>query len=681
MSSLKLFLRRPWKSLIGLLLAFLASAVFCISLGQYIAARETEHEINRSYATIGYLTNAYMREDILGENGQILGVTWAPEQPYEIQLLLRGFEEAPPAFVQRVQQSLFASGCAPDLIPLHYDSAPSISRIIDDGGAHVSWDSDPYTCGMFVVRLDTVSPCFSPPAPETGARIEASATILEVVSFQEDAPDPTGWTIHLTFRFETSEAAQRQDLEAGQQYLVCGNDYFSNDAKLRRTLSSFLHIPTTEIDWSNIKRKGDFTPNRYDDTMVYMHPGGGRWTLSQEDLASIRSCSMTVCPDPRLWSPDIVGAPSISLSPSETISAEEYIARYQNSGFALLEGSWEDFLAATTDPFWSRWRSTAEVNNHTFPIVGTENLLAIPQFANVEATITAGRLLTLEDSSRNSRVCVISEALAVRNGLSLGSRISLGYFPEDREAEGNGFLPVLGNPLPAYYSATLGFETEPAEYEVVGIYRQSDQWSFTITSFTPNTIFVPLSTMPACSEARTGGMFTSVILEHGTTQELLDLAADQGFEKLFVCYDQGFQPIIQDLQAYFDVCPTVLRTGLALWLVILLLMVFLFPLSQRTELKRMWTLGTPPSIQRRHLFFSCMWAFLPGILLSAPLSYMLFQRITRQLASFAESGLVLAISVETIALIILAEVFLIILLSALLSWVLPLTCKKIPRGK
>ena len=112
------------------------------------------------------------------------------------------------------------------------------------------------------------------------------------------------------------------------------------------------------------------------------------------------------------------------------------------------------------------------------------------QFAIEDAMLSEGRSFTQQEYDRGSRVCVISEALAAANGISVGDSISLGFYERDENIPYQPFAKTA-NPSAAYYSPQLGFAAEEEAYEVVGIYRQKNAWTEDEYAFTPNTIFVP----------------------------------------------------------------------------------------------------------------------------------------------------------------------------------------------
>ena len=82
------------------------------------------------------------------------------------------------------------------------------------------------------------------------------------------------------------------------------------------------------------------------------------------------------------------------------------------------------------------------------------------------------------------------------NGLVVGDKISLQYYQEDHDLQ-SLFILNQSNPTACYYSPVLGFDGEAQEYEIVGLYRQKDEWQESTYAFTPNTIFVPKKSVTA----------------------------------------------------------------------------------------------------------------------------------------------------------------------------------------
>lgn len=700
MNSIRQLFRRPWKTLLGLLLSLLACAMICVCIGQFLAAVQTQANVERTYTTVGLLTSKYMSEKIYDEETledeepESIGVTYLSEQPLEVQDFLQELSTPDtPGFVKRVQQNLRTSGYAPDLNPLNHYGIGTLPVGLDD---HVDGTNNvkltPYTYAMFVVKIEEVGDvhlCIDHDETSKvneilnlgdvsayGYAIDLTGEILETRSLQQGYVDPTGRTIHVAVSFATEEEAVAWDVQPGQIYLLCGADYKDNDMNLRFQIANFFEMEPAELDWANVRMLTEEEKSRYnfETEALYEEEDGSGLFLDAYKIQMIDSCSMTVCTDPMLRH-GAVGQAEV-MTPNGMLSADEYISRYQDSNLVLLDGTADSFLAQNDDPFWEQWLETAKVNDHSFPILGVEDLNAVAQFAIQDAMIVEGRGFTQADA--DAKLCVLSESLAVANGLSIGDRISLQFYGADPEIDTS---IQQANPSSAYYSPAMGFSGEAESYEIVGFYRQKNQWAEGTYCFTPNTIFVPKAAASSDASSICGGIYTSVVLENGTIPQMEQLATERGFEGLFAFYDQGYSQIMESLQGYYEVGHVVLRTGIALWIGIALVFLFLFPYQLRPDLTRMWDLGTPPAKIRRHVLASSFGLLLPGAVLGCVTSALLFHRMTQYLVATTETDLMLDVNPGTLGLVAAAQLLALLGLVYAIACILTAQLKKCSRRK
>lgn len=390
MNSIRQLFRRPWKTLLGLLLSLLACAMICVCIGQFLAAVQTQANVERTYTTVGLLTSKYMSEKIYDEETledeepESIGVTYLSEQPLEVQDFLQELS-APdtPGFVKRVQQNLLTSGYAPDLNPLNYYGIGTLPVELDnhvDGTNNVN--RTPYTYAMFVVKIEEVGDvhlCIDHDETSKvneilnlgdvsayGYAIDLTGEILETRSLQQGYTDPTGRTIHVAVSFATEEEAVAWDVLPGQIYLLCGADYKDNDMNLRFQIANFFEMEPAELDWANVRMLTEEEKSRYnfETEALYEEEDGSGLFLDAYKIQMIDSCSMTVCTNPMLRK-GAAGQAEV-MTPNGMLSADEYISRYQDSNLVLLDGTADSFLAQSDDPFWEQWLETAKVNDHSF---------------------------------------------------------------------------------------------------------------------------------------------------------------------------------------------------------------------------------------------------------------------------------------------------------------------------
>jgi hypothetical protein len=81
--------------------------------------------------------------------------------------------------------------------------------------------------------------------------------------------------------------------------------------------------------------------------------------------------------------------------------------------------------------------------------------------------ITAGRMLTIDDSANRNNVCVMNDRYISQNGLKIGDKITLKL--GDKLFEQNAQLGAVAV-VPERYADTFTEET----FEIVGAYRDVD---------------------------------------------------------------------------------------------------------------------------------------------------------------------------------------------------------------
>lgn len=694
MNSILQLLRRPLKTFLGILLSLLACAIVCVCLGQYFAFLQTQTYIEENYTSVGLLTSKYMKETVYDDQGNSIGMTYYDSQPPAVQELLQELSTSEhSSVIKDIQQSLVTSGYVPEVTPLNY-YADKVTPIDLDSDLYSYLSIAPYTCAMFEIQVDTVEDVrlyitYSSVVSDLsryGYAIDLTGTILQVHSLQSAYDDPTGRTIQVTLRFDTEADALAQMPKAGEKYLVCGSDYRDLNAELRLEIARDCEIDVVEVNWNRIvwyteeelaEREVDLGLGYYPaEKLFYSIP------ITEEMFHMIDGCSLTVCPNPLLYNPYKMEEDEITLGHSNAdksgnmvVSPEEYVAMYQDGNFVRLDTSGEDFLKQTTDPFWANWLNSAQINDHSFPILAVNELDAVAQFAVEDATIVEGRGYTRKEVANGAKVCVISETLALARDLHIGDTISIRFYDYDSDVNANLHVTYQSNPCSEYFSSCLGFSGEAAEYEIVGFYRQKNQWAQGTYCFTPNTIFVP-GTAVSTGTRICGGTYTSVIVENGTTEQLEQLAAEHGFEGLFTCYDQGYSQIMESLQEYYNVAPVVLRTGLALWVGILALYLFLFPVQLRPDLRRMYELGTPARKMAGHVIVSSAGLILPGALAGFLVSGTLFDRMSQYLTTKFELEVPLHISAGSMGMIAAGQALVMLAIVAVFAGILTGGAKK-----
>ena len=150
----------------------------------------------------------------------------------------------------------------------------------------------------------------------------------------------------------------------------------------------------------------------------------------------------------------------------------------------------------------------------------------------------------------------------------------------------------MSNPTSAYYDSLNTPLSASEEYTVVGIYRKGDAWSvFDMQNITPNTIFVPKSSITVAYEEAIGGIFTSFVLKNGTMEDFALTVAEAGFDEAFLFDDSGYAKTMAGLEEYGESANRIVPLGFAVWSVVILLFLLLYPARMGRELDTMDSLG------------------------------------------------------------------------------------------
>ena len=229
------------------------------------------------------------------------------------------------------------------------------------------------------------------------------------------------------------------------------------------------------------------------------------------------------------------------------------------------------------------------------PVLAVDSVEGMLEFASGRTQITQGRSVSQEEYRDGAAVCLISETLARESGLDVGDTLPLSLYEKEKN-----LMPTMvgdSDPTASYYLPQRGFQQE-TEYTVIGLYRQSNEWSQGVASFTPNTVLVPRKSVTCAVETgetglgvSSGCLWETMVLQNGTIDQMEARLKENGLGGTVTYYDQGYSDIVESLDGYNRVSRTVLLVGLALWAVVLAAYCVLLPMQESKTALRMWTLG------------------------------------------------------------------------------------------
>ena len=589
--------RRPVKAAFGALLLALAGVILALSGGQFWAAARTRAGVEATYTTVAVVTGG---DEQAGDSDPSLASASAA---WEAARFLAEPEQQNWSIIRSRPRVGLVSGYASNLMPLldMYNF-----RSYNGDETMDSAPDAPYT--YFILEVLVTDALERHDRPQEGASYSESTWSISgqvqgVYGLQQGLRDPTGWQADIRFTQYYSDGDAPMRPEAGKRYLLLACTYDDTEWEERCGIAA-------EILWqTNVKLNPwslDIENNliRYDqrtrqeeqvldetlqelppDALGYRDPTTGAEVFSLSMNATdhlrtnvVRYSGMmeTLAPDgdSGLWTMQTVDYGRYDL-PSIQELPEGVTAREIMDGTA----SWQTALKAV------------DVTNHSVPVLTVEKVEALADFAAGNAMVTQGRSFSQSEYDSGAAVCLISESLARENGLNVGDSLPLSLYEDDP-----GLPPIYArfqescNPRASVFVPQEGFRQE-TEYTIIGLYRQSSEWVTTPTSFTPNSVFVPEKSVNCQTVTGNYGVWSSLILQNGTIDQMEARLKENGLGGTVTYYDQGYSDIVESLDGYTRVSRTVLLVGLALWAVVLAAYCVLLPMQEGKTALRMWTLG------------------------------------------------------------------------------------------
>jgi len=727
MKTVKQMMRQPLKTITGIVLMTLAVAILCVCIGQSFAAKTTAESLNNRFTTIAIPAGLQKVDELVIKPSVTL--------PDDLRLWLEETAEEHPDVVKGIMKQGILSAYIPGLTPLNYTQGKYIADEFTSGNfAFHFFEPDPYgtpySCAMFVITLEEISEPIANTEKYTvekelqasdfssyaeyqeylknvkeeivtvGYTIKIRGTITNVVSMQEGFRDPTGMIARLSMTVPTLEQIEKMNLIPGQQYLVYGTDYDDEDWAFRGLLAHEGYQNPTQIDsfdMSQLKILTEEELKAYSSYPPYNMPFAryGSLLLTKTEYERVNAISMTLSTPVSLLQyeeirdeagnllelREVTTSKYTDLNGEEiTVDYDDYIQRYTIPTITQLNGSVEDFLKTDEGVLWNAALERDAINNSAFAVIGVERLGYMADFARQNAQIVEGRDFTEEETADGVRVCVIHEALASANDLQIGDTITTNFYQTDAalpyQSNRNQKRGLL-NPSASLYFDTTSY-TETAEYTIVGFYRTNELWcdvSENEYGFSPNTIFVPVTSVQTPMEYGNSVLFTTPVIHNGQLEAFRELVGKAGYSERFVYHDQGYSMIASNFHNYEALEEQVLVVGISVYAVILLLFLLLYPRSQGKVVATMESLGVSIGKRFAHVVLSAIVVVAPATLLGGALGMMLWQSVVSALKASVETTVSLQIELSTLLLIALAQFVLAMMLCAIIS-----ACVIAPKG-
>ena len=645
MLSLKNALRRPIVSLLGILLVVSMTAFLSVGIGQAYAANNTLATIEDKFTTVALMTEKFRNQsNVTLQFGDITKTQVTRQFPEKVIDFLEELPEKYPDLVKEVSSAGLASAYIPSLT-VDFFADHSYEESVAKKNPTGAWarpHGTPYCSAVFEIELTEIGEPFSEESYmeitadqtkavfETEYRSQLKGKITSVVALHEGFDDPTGRELQVNLHVKNFEAFEALDLKVGEKYIVYSYYYVDRVWKYGNEYVSCL--------------TGDEIV--YDENMYYISRDGTKIPANITEKTYIGENGETV-----------------------TCTPEEYIERYSLPSIAHVPNGAEAFLASAEGAKWREQIENIEINEHAFPVIGVQKLGYITDFAREDVRIVEGRDFTAKELADGANVCVISESLAAKNGISVGDTIDMNYYLYDWSVEYQWYINEgigIIEPAPYFYTSTTGM-AETKNYKVVGLYRDNNEWNYTygdIYSFTPNTIFVPKSSVTGSMDYSNQGMFRTYVLKNGCIDEFQKVVAMVGLDGLFTYYDQGYEVISQNLFAYDEVARQAMAVGISSSLVLAALYFILFPLQQKKNVSIMYSLGAERKRRMAYILGSNVLILLPGTILGCLLSIGSWKYVSRAIYAAAETEAVITFEVDVTIVLMITVVQFVCMLTA-----------------
>ena len=603
--------RRPVKAAFGALLLALAGVILALSGGQFWAAARTRAGVEATYTTVAVVTGRISSDEVL---------TPSAEGGSNAESLRQDSAMAAAIFLAEPEQQSWDIIRSRPTVGMVSGYSPCLRPAISLYTGHRGSDA-PYEYSIVEIRADAVTERNNDWFGESGsANWQMDGQVLGIYGLNDAFRDPSGQRASVSLHQEYDDPAELLHPEAGKRYLLLSHSYTDDEWYLRRNVADWVFMETNvQLDPWSLDILGNLI--RYDQRA---NPDGTKYCRLAHDgeFTDDADGFVELAPDELIYSDPVTGVEVMNVDPDDFGRFSFAVDMFKDTGEIMVEdpqqpGNWrpetvdytqynlpsiqelpDGVTAQEVIDNTSSWRMAMEsirVNNHSVPVLAVDSVEGMLEFASGRTQITQGRSISQEEYRDGAAVCLISETLARESGLDVGDTLPLSLYEKEKN-----LMPTMvgdSDPTASYYLPQRGFQQE-TEYTIVGLYRQNNEWSQGVASFTPNTVLVPRKSVTCAVETgetglgvSSGCLWETMVLQNGTIDQMEARLAENGLGGTVTYYDQGYSDIMESLDGYTRVSRTVLLVGLALWAVVLAAYCVLLPMQEGKTALRMWTLG------------------------------------------------------------------------------------------
>ena len=653
--------RRPVKAAFGALLLALAGVILALSGGQFWAAARTRAGVEATYTTVAVVTGRISSDEVL---------TPSAEGGSNAESLRQDSAMAAAIFLAEPEQQNWSIIRSRPRVGLVSGYSPGLKPAISLYTGHSSSDA-PYEYSIVEIRADAVTEVNNDWFGESGsANWLLEGQVLGIYGLNDAFRDPSGQRASVSLHQEYDDPQDLLQPEAGKRYLLLSYSYEDSEWSLRRNVADWVFMETNvQLDPWSLDISGNLI--RYDQRKNQSE----HWYHTAGDAAEE---PVEFAPEELIYRDPTTGAEVMNVDPDAFGWFSFAVDALKDTGEIMVEdpqqpGNWrpetvdytqynlpsiqelpDGVTAQEVIDNTSSWRMAMEsirVNNHSVPVLAVDSVEGMLEFASGRTQITQGRSIGQEEYRDGAAVCLISETLARESGLDVGDTLPLSLYEDDP-----GLPPIYArfqescNPRASVFVPQEGFRQE-TEYTIIGLYRQSSEWVTSPTSFTPNSVFVPEKSVTCQTVTGSCGVWSSLVLQNGTIDQMEARLAENGLGGTVTYYDQGYSDIVESLDGYTRVSRTMLCVGLALWAVVLAAYCVLLPMQEGKTALRMWTLGAKRRDIAGQIWIPSALVALVGTIIALVVSIPGMSWATDKIQALTGSDLTLTVSTgQTVAL-------------------------------
>ncbi len=643
--------RTPLKTVLGVIISVLSCIDLCLCSGQFYSALKAKDIVESEFTTIAIPNVSVISEKTYGAGtGHFSNGLPTEMKKYYADLSVKRKDEIVSI------ENFYLTSAVSNIEPINYGA---LSEYITTNNRYGPSTGN-LTEAILFIKIDEISAVSSEynemsragylamGFPEEqianyGMECLIKGTVLEVIALNNEYPDPVGRKANITFRFSDLDSLKKYNLKPGLTCLVFGSDYNDDDHSLREYIAacSWGNITNLyqDISWKNIYNmsQDDVLKMKMDNPDAeefwkyeYIYSPNIRIALKPSEYDMMNRISLTVAENILVLKGE-VGRSTVILADGSEIDSEEFSKIYCLPSIDIVNGDVNEYINSEEGRIWREWMDVIDKENHSFPVISTSNIGSIARFASGDTILTKGRGFSEHDYNEKKNVCIISETVALKNGLNIGDSMTLQFY--DHDGNYNYWWRMLdvqfptSNPSADYYSPVQRFSSEEQTFEVIGFYRQKNQWSDGTYDFTPNTVFVPEGTLRGKLYTTDWGLFSSMVLKNGSIDIIENQLNEDGMDGTLIYYDGGYSNIKEAINEYFNVSPWIFFAGVIVWFILTITFAYIFVFQRKKDVIRMNCLGKCKYSVVKDLFLGGFVIVLPGILVGMIFSLVLFENV------------------------------------------------------